>query len=561
MSVLGMAQWNRNLVVTGIPCSGATLVCGLLNRLPDVVVINKPEKLSELVDLKWSNRQHQEVVDSFETIRHALVNRHDEFISKGLSNPFFLFLQPWRKANARLEHASLHEIFEAKRYLPKEFTLAVKWLDPFETWMQEVACQFRCCAVVRNPMGILSEWRNQSGPLQFGRAPEIEKNDRHLTDRLDGAANALDRRLILLDWYFRRFANMPEGSFIHRYEDVVATNGESLAAVLPSAMAIPSLPGTPLENQNSRVHDDLVASTKEFQALVAYDGHACWSLYGMTEVEESVRRRSLKWGQVGGGPAITQKVGDQRQYRPLVDFMVVGAQKCGTTALWEYLREHPQVCMSNPKEVHLFDSPTYDDGWSPREVDRRYIPWFSPNSETRVCGEVTPMYLFVPGVASELKRYNPNLKLIVLLRDPIERTISHYYMQLARGKERASLWIALLSEVWQWWMCATRFGDNSDHLRRSYMARSLYSNQLKNLYRHFPRHRILIISSHQLFSDHQAQMVRVFSFLGVSEDVTISKRIAMSGDMYGRRKHPFLSILLRIGFLPEKWRARALYEL
>ena len=94
----------------------------------------------------------------------------------------------------------------------------------------------------------------------------------------------------------------------------------------------------------------------------------------------------------------------------------------------------------------------------------------------------TPIYLFLPAVAGELKRYNPGLKLIVLLRDPVERAISHFYMEKNRDKEHLPLWLALLAEPFR----LRRREDAShvdSHLRRhAYRRRGLYSLQLRNLY-------------------------------------------------------------------------------
>ena len=121
-------------------------------------------------------------------------------------------------------------------------------------------------------------------------------------------------------------------------------------------------------------------------------------------------------------------------YRPRLGFMIVGAQKCGTTALARFLSRHPEIGMADPKEAHLFDAPDYSGGWSPKEIDARYRPSFEHCPAATVRGEATPIYMLLPEVARELHRYNPELKLIVLLRDPVERAISHYYME--RGQRR-----------------------------------------------------------------------------------------------------------------------------
>ena len=128
----------------------------------------------------------------------------------------------------------------------------------------------------------------------------------------------------------------------------------------------------------------------------------------------------------GGDPTMPES------YRPMLGFMLVGAQKCGTTALAHFLSQHPEIEMASPKEVHLFDSSTYSRGWSGQRIDEHYRPHFEQRAGAAIRGEATPIYMFLPGIASELKRYNPDLKLIVLLRDPVERAISHYYMEKNR---------------------------------------------------------------------------------------------------------------------------------
>lgn len=248
-------------------------------------------------------------------------------------------------------------------------------------------------------------------------------------------------------------------------------------------------------------------------------------------------------------------------YRPKVDFVIAGAQKCGTTALWKYLGMHPQVGMSSPKEAHLFSSPDYCSNWSARQIDERYARWFRHCPQADIRGEATPIYIFFPEVAAELKRYNPKLKIIVLLRDSAERAISNYYMEKARGMEKAPLWLALLAEPWRLWRCSDPRSGESSARSHSYRARGLYSFQLRNLYRHFPRDQVLVVRTRELLNDHQAVLGRVFGFLGVDEDVPMPHRIALSGKLHGKRSHPVLSWLLRLSFLPERLRARGLYAL
>ena len=271
-------------------------------------------------------------------------------------------------------------------------------------------------------------------------------------------------------------------------------------------------------------------------------------------------------------------------YRPLVDFMVIGAQKCGTTALFEYLAQHPQIDMPSKKEVHLFNSPDYSDSWDPEEIDRRYLASFQrafldssdraehvvpdraddaptrtkslgearddASSSQLIRGEATPVYLFFPEIAGELKRYNPALKLIVLLRDPAERAISHYYMEKNRGYEKLPLWLALLCEPWRLWRCKLPRRRGSAWIRHSYQKRGRYRSQLRNLYRHFDEKQVLIIRTTELARRHDVVLGRVFRFLGVSERMGIQSKRVFEGD-WGGRRHRVVTWLLRLSFLSE----------
>ena len=239
--------------------------------------------------------------------------------------------------------------------------------------------------------------------------------------------------------------------------------------------------------------------------------------------------------------------------------MIVGVQKGGTSALASFLYQHPALCMSTPKEAHLFDAPDYSRGWTRAQIDARYRPCFAHCDPGTLRGEATPIYLFLPGIARELQRYNPGLKLIVLLRDPVERAISHYYMEKNRDREHLPLWRALLSEPFR----LRRREDAAhvdSHLRRhSYRRRGLYSLQLRNLHRFFDRDQVLIVRSEDLLHRHDAVLRRVFAFLGVAEDVRIAPRIVYAGDRGGRR-HRVVSRLLRLSYLAERRRLRRVLD-
>ena len=240
--------------------------------------------------------------------------------------------------------------------------------------------------------------------------------------------------------------------------------------------------------------------------------------------------------------------------------MIVGTQKCGTTALTQFLDAHPEIGMSSPKEAHLFDAPEYSRQWTPAEIDARYRRYFRHcrfhgRVGESLLGEATPAYLFLPEVARELKRYNAELKLLVLVRDPVGRAISHYYTERGRGSECRPLWLALLLEPFRLRRSRDPRRQESPRRLHSYRSRGLYSRQLRNLYRHFDRERVLILRAEDLLREHDAALRRVFTFLGVSREVRVAPDIVFEGER-GAREHRFVSFLLRVSYLAESARMR-----
>jgi len=242
-------------------------------------------------------------------------------------------------------------------------------------------------------------------------------------------------------------------------------------------------------------------------------------------------------------------------YQPRLSFMIVGAQKAGTTALAHFLDQHPAIGMASPKETHLFDAPGYSPLWSAEEIDARYEPSFAHCPRSVLWGEATPIYLPFPDIAAELKRYNPNLKLIVLLRDPVERAISHYYMERGRGNEWHPFWLALLLEPVRLWRCRDPRSPESAMRRHSYRARGLYSLQLENLYRCFDEGNVFLISSEELKTHHDEMMMRIFGFLGVDQNFRVEANTIFEG-AGGEQRHRMFSWLLRLSYLLEFWRFR-----
>ena len=131
---------------------------------------------------------------------------------------------------------------------------------------------------------------------------------------------------------------------------------------------------------------------------------------------------------------------------PRVDFLIGGVQKAGTSALARYLAEHPEIALPRGKEAHVFDAPDFDEQWTPSDIDSRYADHFDSAPVDALYGDATPIYCFNPAFVRRIAAYNPAMRWILLLRHPVDRAISQYHMERARGDESWPFWPAMLLE-------------------------------------------------------------------------------------------------------------------
>ena len=189
-------------------------------------------------------------------------------------------------------------------------------------------------------------------------------------------------------------------------------------------------------------------------------------------------------------------------------FIIAGVQKGGTTALFDYLSEEPGLAVSDAKEVHFFDDESVD--WAQPDY-RPYHARFPP-PDGRLRGEATPIYLYWPGSLARIATYNPAMRLIVMLRDPVERAWSHWRMEYARGAEREPF-------AWCIRQGRRRLFDAEPwghHREYSYVERGFYGEQLERLYGLFPREQVLLLRSGELSDEPAATLSRVRSFLALA---------------------------------------------
>ena len=201
----------------------------------------------------------------------------------------------------------------------------------------------------------------------------------------------------------------------------------------------------------------------------------------------------------------------------LPGFLILGAQRSGTTRLYKWMTKHPQILPGTEKEIHFFD-----------RNFRNGVPWYRLHFPTRrklgsekVTGEATPYYLFHPRAAERIRRVLPDVKMIALLRNPVHRAVSHYFREVHLGEEDLPIGEALLLEESR--LQPEREKIENDefyfseiHHRKSYKTRGLYAEQLKRYFDLFERRQLMVLSSEEFFADPEKSLHVIFSFLEVN---------------------------------------------
>jgi Sulfotransferase domain len=207
----------------------------------------------------------------------------------------------------------------------------------------------------------------------------------------------------------------------------------------------------------------------------------------------------------------------------LPDFLIIGAQKAGTTSLASYLAAHPNVAPAKCKEVHFFDL-NYQKG----------IHWYRSHFSVAIgedwrrrirgrrvqTGEASPYYIFHPLAAARACDLLPKVRIIVLLRDPVDRAYSHYHHEMRLGAESMPFDEAtdaensrIAEEEQRLALDPSYLSFNYQHF--SYLKRGIYVDQIKRWLRYYRPEQFLILSSERFFKGPAAEYQRVLRFLGL----------------------------------------------
>src|SRR5262249_10076131 len=191
-----------------------------------------------------------------------------------------------------------------------------------------------------------------------------------------------------------------------------------------------------------------------------------------------------------------------------LDFIVPGAQKSGTTALHYFLKKHPQISLPDRQEMHFFDD---EEIFARSPIDYELLHrQFRPIRRSHISGEVTPSYLYWKPALERIHNYNPQIKLVILLRSPTDRAFAHWNMQRSKGREPLDFLDALGEEP-------RRISRplSIDSRRFAYIDRGFYSGQLERVFKFFPSEQVHLVKFEDFRDRKQETLNSIFEFLGV----------------------------------------------
>ena len=270
-----------DVILTGLPRSGSTLTCHLLNRCADVIALHEPIAIPQLA-LTHSGDDLVGCIGQFyrDTRRSLLEGRRAVSKTVGGSVPDNTFGEA-RSGRENLRHslATHGEVSFAGKVLTADFTLAVKHNAGFTALLDRLVKQFPCYGIVRNPLAVLASWNSVHLAVQQGRIPAGEQIDACLRAALGRIDDRHERQFYILEWFFERFARLlPRGSIL-RYEDMVASGGRTLTPVAGSAAELQE----PLQSKNVNAAYDSGQMSLLGEKLLGRDG-AFWEFYSRESV-------------------------------------------------------------------------------------------------------------------------------------------------------------------------------------------------------------------------------------------------------------------------------------
>ena len=265
----------RNVLLTGLPRSGTTLICHLLNKLPDTVALHEPLN-QELMLVEPA--LIIESINQFLSAQRIQILSSGSAVSKAMdgrvpTNPLGDDVVDGRRTN-QLNG----KLIKVSNVNSEDFSLYIKHPAFFTGHLPELVRNFECYAIIRNPLALLLSWRNANMPITRGRAPNAELASPTLLRELDREPDVIARQLIILDFFCERYWTYLQHKVV-RYEDLINTGGKSMSLIEPRALQL----NEELESRNLRCIN-IDPATRQIADRLLESSNACWQYYQRMDV-------------------------------------------------------------------------------------------------------------------------------------------------------------------------------------------------------------------------------------------------------------------------------------
>lgn len=269
---------QATIMLTGLPRSGTTLTCSLLNKLPNCVALHEPMPVLTLARLPSSSL--------IEEIRTFAKQQRQTILGEGKASS-----QSWQ-GRVPLNHIGDPDDAGVRKTLldgneikvgnvtHSNFSLFIKHPAFFTAALPVLTKVFDCFAIVRNPISVLFSWRNSGMAVAEGRMPAAEKFDQILSARLESVQDTVERQFILLDYCFSQYRTYLPGRIL-KYEEIITSGGGALSILHPEASGLDE----PLESRNTLFVAKDPAAADIVKRLLDRES-PCWDFYERSSVED-----------------------------------------------------------------------------------------------------------------------------------------------------------------------------------------------------------------------------------------------------------------------------------
>jgi hypothetical protein len=265
---------SNDIILTGIPRSGTSLACKLLNKVPNCVALVEPVDVIKFAKVGSAEARCELLLAFFHHCRQSILER-GEITAMTANGTMLDDTYAPEGTTSRLrglvaERGLIHVVAPTA----DDFLLVVKHPNAFTALLDEFAPRFPCFATVRNPLSVLASWNSVDHPVRVGHAPVAERLNTDLAKRLSRIGSTLDRQLTLLCWYFEQYHRWLKPNEVLYYENIVHTRGRALAGIAPAAQELDE----PLEDRNINRAYDRGFMMRAGEALLKTEG-AYWHFY------------------------------------------------------------------------------------------------------------------------------------------------------------------------------------------------------------------------------------------------------------------------------------------